>query len=437
LDKIIDELRLHNEDLARLSRQIRELATERASQQANLSKTLNRRTILRLSITRQASKQLYGILANRWACGDGIKHTANMSLEFEGPEYEKNLASKVRFNLAMTCTSRSISEENVPLWLKIESEAGKDFHSDTFDEGADLIAALEDIHIQGTKGDAEVTFASNIQIATPPASSGEDAQQPGTEFNLSTVTRLCRHFHANILQKPPIHESCIGFLEDHGPFKHFIYPDIRARQPKCTTKSISLQEILEGLARQGKRGGWIEKFRLARLLTLAVLNFWSTPWLKETWSSSDVHFLNLTEGLDLRSPCLVAPLSTDVVAPVARNQNSIDYAASTMATNAILFNLGVALLELGYDAPLQSLRQPLDVQQSASGPYVDFFTAKRLGEQVYRELNSAYGRIVKRCLICDFGAGNSLDSIELQNAVVIHVVYELDRCLREEEERGF
>jgi hypothetical protein len=435
---VIDDLRLDNEQLARLSRQIQDLGGQRASQTTDLSQTLNKRKVLHLTITRQASKQLYGILANKWSCEEGIEHTVNMSLELEGSDYERIIVDKVRFNLVLTCMSHTISEESTPLWLKIESETREAFHSETLNEADELIAALENTSVKGNKGDAKITFSSNIQASTSPSApknaEQHTKQQLGTDFNLSAATRLCRYLHVNMLQQTTIHESCIGFLEEHGPFKHFIYPLIQPRQSMSTSKTVSLQQILQNLASQGKREAWTEKFRLARLLTLAVLKFWSTPWLKETWSSSDVHFLNLSEEFDLRSPCLVATLSTDTGALVAQSQASSDHTASAIATNAMLFNLGVALLELGYDAPFQSLRQPQDVEKSAGSPYVDFFTAKRLGERVHRELNSAYGRIVKRCLICDFGAGDNLDSIELQSAIVVHVVHELERCLKEEED---
>jgi hypothetical protein len=89
----------------------------------------------------------------------------------------------------------------------------------------------------------------------------------------------------------------------------------------------------------------------------------------------------------------------------------------------------VILLELGYNAPLQYLRQEEDIQEEVGSLYTDFFTARRLGLSAVRELDVTYGRLVKKCLDCDFGVGDDLESVELQNAIVVGIVNELDRCI--------
>lgn len=42
-----------------------------------------------------------------------------------------------------------------------------------------------------------------------------------------------------------------------------------------------------------------------------------------------------------------------------------------------------------------------------------------------------YGRLVEKCLNCNFGVATKLDDAELQSAVVVHVVNELDVCLEQ------
>lgn len=90
------------------------------------------------------------------------------------------------------------------------------------------------------------------------------------------------------------------------------------------------------------------------------------------------------------------------------------------------------LLELGYDAPLHTLRQPEDGKLSGTIDHLftDFFTAKRLGKCAARELDARYGRIAKKCLDCDFGVGEDLGSMELQFALVVNIVDELDGCVK-------
>jgi hypothetical protein len=185
-----------------------------------------------------------------------------------------------------------------------------------------------------------------------------------------------------------------------------------------------LHSILTERADSRRREAWDAKFKLAQLLTLAVLRFRSTPWLENNLRSSDIHFLEtkakgVNQPLPSHAPCLQARL--------AKRRNNAQKALS-LSQNETMFNLGVILLELGYDAPLQYLRQEEDIQGGASS-YTDFFTAKRLGLSAVRELDSTYGKLVKKCLDCDFGVGDDLDSVELQNAIVLGVVNELDRCI--------
>jgi hypothetical protein len=113
------------------------------------------------------------------------------------------------------------------------------------------------------------------------------------------------------------------------------------------------------------------------------------------------------------------------------------FTASRLAPNPTLFSLGVVLLELGYDARLQSLRNESDLKGSGgvSNHLTDFFTAQRLGRVVSKKLNKTYGRLVQRCLCCGFGVGSDLSSRELQGQVMKGVVRELEKC--EEVQRKF
>jgi hypothetical protein len=61
----------------------------------------------------------------------------------------------------------------------------------------------------------------------------------------------------------------------------------------------------------------------------------------------------------------------------------------------------------------------------------DFLAARRLGESVHRKLNMTYGRLVEKCLNCNFGVATKLNDTELQSAVLIHVVNQLDVCLEQ------
>jgi hypothetical protein len=115
----------------------------------------------------------------------------------------------------------------------------------------------------------------------------------------------------------------------------------------------------------------------------------------------------------------------------------INQQRAALYRNETLFKLGVMLLEIGYDAPIAYLHRPEDgVQGVAPGfdLFTDFFTAKRLGLSAPMQLDLRYGKLVKKCLDCDFGVGNDdLDSADLQTAIVVGIVNELDKCIEGDE----
>ena len=45
-------------------------------------------------------------------------------------------------------------------------------------------------------------------------------------------------------------------------------------------------------------------------------------------------------------------------------------------------------------------------------------------------MNTRYGKLVQRCLACNFGVGTELEAPELFSAILVNVVNELDECLR-------
>jgi hypothetical protein len=60
--------------------------------------------------------------------------------------------------------------------------------------------------------------------------------------------------------------------------------------------------------------------------------------------------------------------------------------------------------------------------------YTDFRTADRLSESIGNGLGSTYGRIVRRCLFCNFGEDTkNLRDPMLQSAFHRDVLYELEQ----------
>ncbi|KAH7370409.1 hypothetical protein BKA65DRAFT_488374 [Rhexocercosporidium sp. MPI-PUGE-AT-0058] len=420
LTDIVNELRDYNKDLRRLSNQIRKLNSNSIQPPQPVTTT----AISHLQITQQASSRLYEILASGWACEDGVEHVASMSLKVE--ENCQHSASKVRFNLAVTCIQPSL--RCTPLWLAIESAPSDGSREPPPEkQAAALKSTLQKI---GSLG--RVRFAlSSVMTASTKMSSSSISQLPvGAQIDLCAMGRLCRYFRQ--AQNQAALEPCMGFLEKTKTFKHFVYRNSPPQPLADDSKSVSLKQILH-LGAADKKGDWVGKLRLARLLALAVLRFHGTKWLPESWGSNDVRFIGheaLTDPEKLPdSPCFNAKLSNPSTTP--RQIEHPYISASSLAANETLFNLGVVLIELGYNAPFEKLRQSSGLQVGTNGPVAEFLTARRLGESVHEEMNPTYGRLVEKCLICNFGVATKLDNTELQSAVVVQVVNQLDICLEQ------
>ncbi|TAQ84987.1 hypothetical protein B7494_g6697 [Chlorociboria aeruginascens] len=418
LNDITDELRRYNEDLVTLSRQIRDLAAEKESTPPSHGTSIE--ALSHFDYSNQASSRLYEILAAQWACDDRIIHVASMSLEVKDAGKCRHASSKVCFSLRLSCGVQNVPEQQNPLWLEIESAPN---NSNTKVPQENLLKdPLDNLQIalekMGSK-DRTVRFDftlsdSNIDAGTP------STQMPGPQLDLCTIEQLCKYFH-NQMKLPLNGQPCMGFLQKSKTFKHFVYPTPGSPESN-TDKAKSLKQSLQSMVDNRKPMDWVQKLKLARLLALSVLRFQGTRWLSESWSSNDIY---LPEEESFESPFLNVQLShtTNQLPPAA-------FTASSIATNATLFGLGVVLLELGYDAPLHTLRKDTDLRGGPSNEYTDFFTAQRISKLISKRFNTTYGKLVQKCLYCNFGVETDLDSAELQSAVVINVVNELDKCLK-------
>lgn len=230
------------------------------------------------------------------------------------------------------------------------------------------------------------------------------------------------------MTKPTSGDPCLGLLSKTNTFKHFVYQVPTMRIPGPQDGSQSLKDILYSASQQNRQEDWVAKLKVARLLSLAVLRFYSTPWLSESWSSNDIHFFkkerpSLNDQV-FESPFINARLSVEH----ARGQIS-NSSEQSLATNKELHSLGVILLELANDAPFEILSQAEDLQDNTNIQIRDFLAARRLVDKVHQKFNVTYAAIVEKCLNCNFGVATKLKEAELQSAVLVHVVHQLDVCL--------
>lgn len=206
-----------------------------------------------------------------------------------------------------------------------------------------------------------------------------------------------------------------------------------------TPEIKSLEDVLIAAKASSDGIALSEKFQLARLLALAVLRFHSTPWLKNgEWQSQDIVFLGVQDFSrdPLRMPFLRTPVRThsNSSTPKQLVVTSSNTEESTVITshhlrspirNQTLYGLGVMLIELAYDAPIQSLQLPQDDQ---GDPHTLYWAALRLGDRVWRELGPKFAEAVKICLYGGFGASSELQDVRVQKLFFEEVVKKLEIC---------
>ncbi|KAH7133946.1 hypothetical protein EDB81DRAFT_727453 [Dactylonectria macrodidyma] len=223
-----------------------------------------------------------------------------------------------------------------------------------------------------------------------------------------------RYFRSSQLCRYAFYVSCR---------QHATYEQVGAlwAEPK-----LSLQEFLDGEF----RCNIVDQLKIALRLTLAVLQFHSTPWLDKEWRISDMLLVNeksTDRQVFLRSNLPASRLqpNRDVSAMGGIGSNEETTNLVTLQdlvgiNNYPLFSLGVALLEIGHKKSLANLRQESDSN--------DIVTARRVAKQ-NTGLGGKYDKMVEMCLRGTLASSVDLNEAELQRAVYNKVACPLEELI--------
>jgi hypothetical protein len=413
-----------------LSNQVLAVSLERKQKQS-----LPPPFLVDLQTTQQASQKLHSLLATRWVCSSQVDHAANLSLDVQMRQHCNPPGAS--FCLAMTCISESSTSTKDAVWLNIESTpreaetSGANLRPKTREDMLDLTSSLRNLTLATGRADSKhISVPKTSAPSTAPKAAATLYAMPSAVAFTPRIEQLCSYFHSQ-LQHSAISTNAAIYSETVNKFEHFVYKC--PCPPGFTNKTLSLKQILQDDADRRRREAWTSKFKLARLLALGVLRFQSTPWVRETLNSGDIHFLVNELQAGSQEYSLEDPFIRIQLSRRTNNRRLTEKSkAYQLSPNELLFNLGVILLELGYDAPLQYLSSTEDLKggDTDASWYTDFITARRLGKSAARELDARYGRLAKKCLDCDFGVGDDLNSLELQSAILKDVVNELDKCIK-------
>jgi hypothetical protein len=269
-------------------------------------------------------------------------------------------------------------------------------------------------------------------------STGE-GDAPKLKPDVREIRDICSHIE-KIVGSPASCKSaeCIGYLETPKAFKHLFYSNGRDRVGGVGGKipeeeMITLKQLIESSDTGHLLLDAASRLKLSHRIATTVLQYHSTPWLADQWRLKDLAFfggkqlsdealrtLHLTHSFTGKHQdmCLPSALSgraeSDSEEISEPERMKFEYGIS----NVPLFGLGIALLEIAHQKPLESM---IDEQ--------DPIAAVRRLAASSRPLGSRHQRIVEQCLQCNFGMGTDLCNEDLQRGVYTDVICRLEEMV--------
>jgi hypothetical protein len=425
-----------------------------------------KRDIRQFLIIQGAAQHLFGLMSR--ACTLHTEHIAHCSLEVEhiSPENTDD-PSQLRFSLALAhnIPSGHLSADHW-LWMTIELTALNNSADDRVTASVKhqrAVETLADAIQTSHKRPAEpcqeprkvkksVRFSMSGSVAmlnqSIPAQihcasalskqiTNKDVSSPKQlyickEGNLCTTVRanLKRHGKAKCGAQNNS-QTCIGILDETEKYRQVVYP----REGSATSSEpVALSDFL--IARHQTSAATslsqYEVIKLATKLSKAVLRYHATSWMRSSWRSSDIYFFDSLLSSDAEDDIgrLTTPhFMTKVVPSCPSSSKLSDQRLGALcqpyAHNQPLFGLGVVLLELAIRETLGSIHVHDEMSAMSTvvlDPETEFKEAKRLSTKAGARMGSTYGRIVEKCLWCDFGCGSNLNDRGLQERVYQDVI---------------
>ena len=143
-----------------------------------------------------------------------------------------------------------------------------------------------------------------------------------------------------------------------------------------------------------------DRYEVAVLLSSTVLQLYSTPWLNDNWTRSDIYLLSGCHEKTIAKNFYVSKnFCTSQVQLPAESDPEL-----ALLRNASVFNLGLALLELTFGHPIEYYECEKDLRDGKRTVMTNRLIAERLIGQIEDYEGKRYSDVVYRCIYCDFGS---------------------------------
>ena len=447
-EKLLGSLAANNEELQKLFTSSQRLAPLRT----------RRRTPNMFKRIREQACGLYSALATAWRCqctDDIPPHQANLFLE-------KRIDPSNRHTRAKTIDC-DVAQLKVLFLLKMESRSlPLSWHEAEVSlieaEGAhmpSLTSANIKTPVAAMLTDVTNTFETNspnclhpFKKSTKNVSFPQINVQPpqgltsSTVSDLDEIADLCeavRKAHCGPCKEP------LGYLRDAQDRRHAFYPSIHPTRFSQKAGTVTLASLLAKPTCRTSRNATnlvsmslsrLERYFIAVTLASSLLQLYSSPWIRETWSKHDIHFLIAEDGsprpLLVNKPYITRNFTS--YSPLASN-TSVNEPLGCKSSAKSIQALGIMLLELCFgetieDQPIRSKYMSPDGQPN---DMTDFCTAQHwLQHDALGEGGPEFSEAIRRCLFCAFGPRSTdLEDDQLRAAIYSEVVEPLEGALRQ------
>ncbi|OAL46684.1 hypothetical protein IQ07DRAFT_590225 [Pyrenochaeta sp. DS3sAY3a] len=181
---------------------------------------------------------------------------------------------------------------------------------------------------------------------------------------------------------------------------------------------------------EAKRMKLKERQILAVILAHSLLHLCESPWLGGDWSKDQIMFLSKSGAIDTQRPYISTDFPTAQPGnPSAPKKDDDD--DFRIHPNASVLALGILLLEIALQQPIEARRQADDLDTDGQTTVnTDYFTALQALDDASDEIPQGYREIISECFKCSFydetTMSPSLDDLDFRQGVYDYIVKPLE-----------
>ena len=392
LNEKINAVRYRNQAFLAISQQIARFNASWAPVSTTRDEVVTNESLEKIEKLRTASKTLYKHLEKLWSCPIHAEHSANLRLCFDTSELYLGTPPKMSFDMTLMYwgLEKSAPSSEDPILLSIEStletanSVSKEGKSTvrfadqkvTEEPEPNQIRRQDSIDPRTKKAVTSRTHRfrgllrrfKGEESDTPQASSREYVRLPETSpikahsrtqpqkviersiQDLGIAPDLCLRILETSRYVDGESSVCIGFLAGLSTDRYTVY----AHEPSPSAKGgvTPLSKSITNHRRQQDLSK-SEKWRLAGSLSLAVLLYHSTPWLRYELNSDNILFFG--DQASSRFGSLKAPHLHSIQVEKSKSQERSALSNEGQTKNEMLHCLGLLLLELEFEDTFENL----------------------------------------------------------------------------------